>query len=325
MRFNEIDTLQQNQLDFVPRERSRDIWNIITAFTTVMVIVAISIYAPIFDNMEVYGPVIALVMVAILCLYVVYRKQINLDLVMSTEYQNLLFAQSLTIGCSFCFIARSDGTIVHASDAITKVFPSFDYARSRSLQGVFEQGVVRTSDRERIMAAIHTNTPEHLIFPIHSNRDEKKDYILTVDPLPRPSGFSIIRGREYLGQRTGMSMLPDLLRSTTMDKIDHLLASTPIALYTTDAFGKFEYVNPAFERALGYDKGEMLESKLSLYHVIFSMGGRAITEDQALADHNGDALLIPKLGGRQPVKIIQHILRDANGKALGSTGSVIAA
>lgn len=325
MRFHEMDSLTQNQMDFVPRERRNDIWHLIIAFITTMLVILISAFAPLFGHMNFYGPVLAVIAVAALCLYVIYRKQLSLDLVMSTEYQNLLFTQALSLGCSFCIIVRRDGTIVYASDGLANVFPRFDYAQSRALQGVFEQGIVRMIDRERIMAAIHSGTTERLIFPVFNHYNEKKDYIMTLEPLARPSGFAILRGREYLGQRSGAEMMPDILRSTSMDKLDRLLATTPTAHYTTDHYGKFEYVNPAFEHMLGYNAGEILESKLSLHHLVFSLGQTLVTEEYTLGDFSGEAVILHKTGNRLPCQLAQHTMRDTQGKLAGATGSILPA
>jgi PAS domain S-box-containing protein len=253
---------------------------------------------------------------------VIYRKQKNLDLVMSTEYQNLLFTQALGLGCAFCIMVRRDGTIVYSNDGLSKLFPRFDYAQSQALEGVFEQGIVRMADRDRLMAAIHSGSTEHLIFPIFNPYNEKTDYIITVEPLVRPSGFSIVRGREYLGKRAGMELMPDILRSTSIDKLDRLLSTTPVAHYNTDAFGRFEYVNPAFERLFGYEAGEILASKLSLHHLIFSFGSTLVTEEYSLADYGGESTILHKRGARQSHPVVQFVMRDTQNKLIGATGSV---
>jgi PAS domain S-box-containing protein len=325
MRFNELDSFMHDQMDFVPRERRNHIWRVIIAFSLTIVLVFVSGYTPLFNKMEVYTPLIAIVLVAILCMYVVYRKQISLDLVMSTEYQNMLFAQALSVGSSFCLIVRRDGTILHASEGMGTVFPQFDYAQSKALEGVFEQGMVRKNDRERIMSAIYASTQDRLIFSIVSQYEAKKDYIITVEPLPRPSGFSVVRGREYLGQRSGLQLMPDALSATSVDKLDHMLATTNIAHYTTDHFGRIEYANPAFERVFGYSPGTMVERKLSLHHIIFSMGSTLLTEEYSLHDFVGEAVLLNQQGTRLKGMIQQSILRDDAGKVIGATGTIIAA
>lgn len=325
MRFNETRSTLQNQMDFIPREQRNDIRRTAIAFSAMTLLVLLFAYTPLLRSIPGYAPIVMALLLAGLGLHVIYRKQANLDLVMATEYQNLLFSQVIALGCSFCLIVRRDGTITYANEGLATVFPGFSYAESKALEGIFELGGVRAADRERIMGAIHSGYGEHLIFPIFNQNNEKKDYIITVEALPRPSGFSIIRGREYLGKRSGAQMMPDILRSTSIDKIDRLLSTTPTAHYTTDAYGRFEYVNPAFELLFGYESGDILESKLSIHHLIFSLGNQVLTEESSLSDYGGNATIAHKRGTRSIHGIVQYTLRDAAGKIIGATGSIFPA
>lgn len=118
-------------------------------------------------------------------------------------------------------------------------------------------------------------------------------------------------------------MLPDMLRSTTVDKLDHMLSSTAVALYTTDAYGRFEYVNPAFELMFDYEPGQIIESKLSLHHLVFSMGEQVVTEESTLHDYAGEATLIQRNGSRIKLNITQIAMRDSMGKVVGATGTIL--
>lgn len=325
MRFSEMSSLVPQQMDFEPRERRAQVSTVVRAFITVALITFIIAYVPALTKFSALAPLIAIILSAVLCLVVVRHQQMNLDLVMATEYQNMLFSTVLSLGCSFILIVRRDGTIVHASDGLSNLFPNFNYGEAQALEGIFEQGIVRKVDRERILAAIHSHTSEYLIFPLFDKYSEKKDYILTVDPLPRPVGFSVIRAREYLGVRTGSMLLPDVLRSTSVDKLDHLLSHTGAALYTTDPYGRFEYVNPAFEQLFGYEAGYILDNKLHLHHLVFSLGGQVLTEEYTLHDYTGEAAIAHRNGTRYRVMLSQNLLRDGAGKAAGATGSILSA
>lgn len=325
MRFSKMDTIRPDQLDFIPRERRNRVFRVITAFAVTSAAIFMLAYAPPLAHYATYTPLLAILLMAILCLYVVYHEQVMLDLVLSTEYQNLLFAQALSVGYRYFMIVRRDGTIVHASEGMDDIIPGFDYAQSQALDGLFAVGTVRRTDRERIMSAIYSNSSEQLVFSVISQYQPSKDYILTVEPMARPSGFSVVRGREYLGQRSGVARLPDSLSATSIDKIEHLLASTNIAHFTTDAYGRFEYVNPAFEAMLGYAPGEIVESKLALHHVFFSFGSFALTEEYSLGDYSGTATTLGKNGQRMEVSLRQQVIRNAQQKAAGASGTLIPA
>lgn len=323
MRFNETEYTNPAQMDFVPRERRNQVWRVIAAFAVAISFLFILSFAPGSVGGKTVASLLSMGVVTVLCFYVVYHKQQNLDLVMTTEYQNMLFAQAAGLGAAFCLFVRRDGTIVYANDGLRKLFPRFAYGESQALEGIFEQGGVRKTDRERIMAAIYNNTSDRVVFPVKDPRGEDKDYILTLEPLPRPAGFMVVRGREYRDQRAGTQMLPDVLRSTSADKLDHMLATTPVAHYVTDPYGRFEYVNPALESLLGYKGGEMLDSKVALHHIIFQLSGQPVGEDYTIGDYTGDALLQKKQGGLTNVVLQQAVLRDGAGRALGATGSIL--
>lgn len=322
MRFENIDSFRAEQLDFVPRHRRTRIYRLIIAFTITIVLVSFLAFAPGMGGAAQYAPIIAILLMALLCLFVVTHEQRTLDLIMANEYQNLLYSQALVIGYSFSIIVRREGTIVHSSDGLGNIFPGFNYPYARVLEGVFEEGLVRKVDRERIMGAIYSGTTDRLIFSVENKYREKKDYIITVEPLARPAGFCLVRGREYLGLRAGMQVLPDALRATSADKLDHLLATSTTAQFTTDQYGRFEYVNPALERLYGYGPGEILEKKLSLHHLVFSLGGHAFTEESNLSDYSGDAIVITKDGGRHAGFVRVGVIRNSQGKTLGATGSI---
>ena len=324
MRFNTMDSIRPDQLDFVPRERRARVFRVIMAFVVTSALIFILAYAPPLAHYAAYTPLISILLMALLCLYVVYHEQIILDLVLSTEYQNLLFSKALELGSSFFMIVRRDGTVVHSSDGLADILPGFNYPQSQALDGLFTLGTVRKTDRERIMSAIYSQTNEHLVFPIIAQYQTPKDYIITVEPMPRPAGFCVVRGREYLGQRKSLLRLPDSLSATSMDMLEHLLATTSVGHFTTDSYGLFEYVNPAFETMLGYAPGEVVESKLSLHHLFFSFGAFALTEEYSLGDYAGPAIIAMKNGARSNVSVRQLVVRNAHAKAMGATGTIVA-
>ena len=323
MRFNETEYTSPGQMDFVPRERRRQIWNLVIASSVCIALIFVLAFSPQSPSGRLAGAFASMAVVGGLCFFVIYRKQQSLDLVMATEYQNMLFAQAAALGSSFCLFVRRDGTIVYADDGLRNIFPSFVHNDSQALEGVFEAGGVVKADRERIMGAIYSSNSDRLIFPIKTKDGEAREYILTVEPLQRPGGFSVIRGREYRGQRAGMQLMPDVLRTTSADKLDHLLSSSPIGLYVTDNFGRLEYVNPAFETMLGYKPGELLEAHIPVYRLFYQLNNQPVPEDYTMADYNGEALLQKKQGLLMRADLAQSVMRDADGKLIGGAGTVL--
>lgn len=320
MRFNESSYHNPAQMDFVPRERRGQITQLIAAFFIALVLIFVLGYL-MAKTLGGLGVLAAMAVIFVLCIFVVMRKQQSLDLVMNTEYQNMLFAQAAALGSSFCLFARRDGTVVYANDGLRDIFPGMPMGESYALSAIFERGQVGTAERERILAAVYGGKPERVILSITTN-SKPQDYILTIEPLERPGEFLVIRGREYRDARTGTQILPDALRATAADKIDHMLAKTPVAFFTTDAFGAFEYVNPAFEQMLGYGAGEIVEGRFTLGDVLFQLNGQAVS-DYALSDFRGDALLRKKQGDLASVRLQVAVMRDNQGKASGATASAL--
>jgi PAS domain-containing protein len=322
MRFVAIDSITPDAMDFLPRDRRSALTKLIALFVIAGLSVFLIAYTPLGHNIQFLAPLVAVIFMAFLCWYCVHQRQIDNDLVMTAEFQNLLYAQAAVAGAQFVLIVRRDGTVVHVSDGLTNIFPRFDYAQSQALEGLFDLGVVRKVDRERILGSIYAGTQDHLIFPILQQYSEPQEYILTIEPLQRPSGFAVVRGRQYHGQRSGTQMLPDMLRSTSVDKLDHMLSTTTIGHFTADAFGQIEYTNPAFDRAMGYAPGYVVDAKLSLHHLFFSLGGKLITEESTPADYTGEAMLVQPSGPQAKAYVAQSVMRDASGKIVGVTGTV---
>lgn len=323
MRFSETEYTNPGQLDFVPRERNSQIWKVAIGFCGTIILIFVLGLAPDIVGGKTTAALISMAAVAVLCFYVIYRKQQSLDLVMATEFQNMLFSQAAALGSTFCIFVKRDGTIVYANDGLTKLFPHYAYADSEALEAIFDQGGVRKPDRERIMGSIYASQHDRVLFPIRMPTGETKDFILTIEPLTRPGGFMVIRGRPYRDQRTGMQLLPDVLRSTSADKLDHLLATTAVAHFVTDGFGSLEYANPALELMLGYEQGELTGGKVALRQLVYQLGNQRTGEDYTLADYVGEATLRKKQGALVTVVLQQSVLRDAQGKVSGATGSIL--
>lgn len=321
MRFTETDYSSPGQLDFVPRRRRNQIWRIIVAFgLMIAMILFLGTISP--EGRDGSALFLSVFIVACLCFYVVYRKQQSLDLVMDTEYQNLLFSQAAALGSSFCIFVRRDGTIFYANEGLRNFFPKSLHGNIQSLEVFFDQVSVTKSDRGRIMSAIYNNAAERLVFPIQTT-DGQKDYVMTVDPLARPGGFLVLRGREFVSQRAGLQLMPDVLRTTSADKLDHMLAHSPVAHYTTDPYGKLEYANPAFERLVGYSLAEMGDGKLTIARLIHQLHGRPVPDDYTLADFNGDAIFHSTKDHLVQTTLTQRLIRDASGKVVGASGTAL--
>jgi PAS domain S-box-containing protein len=310
-------------LDFVPRDRAKQIWNVLIGFAITMSVMLVLNFSPSLVGGRLEASLVSLVVICVLCFYIIYQKQQNLDLVLTTEFQNLLFAQAAALGFTFCLFIKRDGTIVYSNEGLKRLFPNLYHANSQALQVLYDIAHISLTDRERINSAIYGIRREHLIFPMKDASGDYKIYILTVDPLKRPSGYIVLRGREYHDTRSGSEMLPDILRSTNADHIEALLKYSPAAHYIADAFGTLEFVSPSMEALLGYSPGEMIINKIGLKHFLFRVGSRTLTDLDMLAEYEGEAALQKKQGESVNVTLTQRIVRNASGNITAIVGTAI--
>lgn len=323
MRFDETEQNNPTHQDFIPRKRHGQNVKLGLAFIATLVSLYVFAYVPGFNGHGI-APLCLILILGTLCVYVILRNQQSIDLVMSTEYQNLLFSQGISVGNSFCIFIRRDGSIVYANHGIRELLGTQNIAQSQMLEAVFNAGHVSKAERERVMNSIASATSDKLIFSIRTAEGIEKSYILTLEPLARPSGYLLIRGREYRNDRIDSQQMPHVLRATSPEKLEQLLARTPIGNYTTDATGKFEFVNQAFEKALGYAEGEMLQNKISLSLVLHALSGMTLAEDSyTLADYNGEAVLKGKRGDMIEGLLFQTVIRNSKGTLMGVTGSIV--
>ena len=312
-------------MEFIPRERSSQIWQTIVAFGIVILIVLLLSLRPEIVGSSGIAAMLSILAVTALCFYMLLRKQQNLDLVTTTEFQNLLFAQAAALGARFLIIVRRDGSIEYINDGAREVFSEEALREASSFDRMLEKSGIGSTDRERLMAAIIGLKREQVIFPLTLRDNITKEYSFTVDPLPRPAEFLVVRGREYIGARIGSALMPETLRSTSPVCIDHLLTHSGVPHYVVNEYGRFDYVNPAFEQALGYGRGEVVTNGLSLHHVLYQLSGRAVTEDFTLSNALDHVTLQKKDGSLIPAAIKQVLMRDGHQKILGATGTIILA
>lgn len=322
MRADEMDQPSPSQLDFVPRERRNESFKLVVVFSLISGIILLFSYVPGLETISAVPAGCAL-LVALVGMHVVPRYQRLLDLVMFTEFQNLIFSQSMAVSSGFCLIAKRDGSIFYANDGLKRVFGSGGYGDAQALGAILDRSGVEIADRERILGSIYNNLADRVIFPLTTGSDTKKTYILSITPLLRPSGYVFVQGREFREPRTDTPLMPEMMRATSADKLGHLLAHTPIAHYATDAFGRFEYVNKAFEKKFGHTHKEILASRMNLTAVLFGLDGKTLSRDYKLADYQGIALLQRKNGSTLEAQLVQTVMRDEKGKITGATGSII--
>ncbi len=308
--------------DFVPRAHGRSIRTLIAVYVlAIAVIFAITHFKDALGGDFVSSVLVTLIIVSI-AIYTIYTKQRNVDLVMSTEFENLLFAAAASLGSNFCIFLKRDGTVIYANDGAQKMFPRLVKDESRALDALLEEAQVKKEDIDRIFSALERGSKERLIFPITDHNYERHDFILFIEPLRRPVGYFVLRGRQYYPERKGTVKMPNMLRFTTIDKVTHLVANLREAVYIIDARGKIEFASPNLDAMLGYEPGELMESKLTLQKVFYQVGNGPIGEFD-MRDVNEEVLLQRKNGSLVKVHLTMKLMKDAEDNIIGGTATIL--
>jgi PAS domain S-box-containing protein len=317
MRFTDNDTEQPALLDFMSRNRSRPTFQIVLAFICAIAAISASRNYAVTETRQdtiTFFVCLLLTVVGIATLY--FRKRAD-DLVLATEFQNLLYASAASIGFQFCLISKRDGTAVHCSDGLSKLFDGFPYPVARALEGFFAEGRVAKIDQDKITDTLLMNERKSLVVKL-SAASGISDMVLTIDPLPRPHGYYMIRGRYFRGDRgTGSVLLGDI----SPEIMRHLLEESPVGHFICDEFGRFEYINPALAALIGLTPQTIVEDRLTIPDLFSQKGGKRLVQEYEYRDMKEDVILTSRTGLANPVHLELSLIQDA-GKVVAIVGTI---
>jgi PAS domain S-box-containing protein len=157
--------------------------------------------------------------------------------------------------------------------------------------------------------ALRNHKAGHMVVSFHDSNGDLLTVVVTVDVITRPKGYFIIRGRDYVEKRAdsadsenGNKNVLKLLR----DAVGHMEGGVVIADHT----GKIIAINKAFEQWLGYDAGEVLQSRVPLGQ-IFHQYVRYDTGILLLSDFEGQVIIKRKSRVTVTAKVHQKLFADA--------------
>lgn len=180
------------------------------------------------------------------------------DVIMATEFQNVIFASAARINAEFCLIVKRDGTVVYADPGFLKRFSTGSHG-GHGLDVLLESGGLSDEDKKRLLSSVENNIPEKMLFsmlgenlsvivePLQVNTDllpPDRVVKLAVNPLSRPPGYSIVRAVSN----------HNLMTSSVNE---HYFTSLEAGLYSLSGDGTFKYVNDACSKLLGIHPDEL--------------------------------------------------------------------
>lgn len=323
VRYTDLDAGSNGARDFVIRKRTPTISQLAVIFLSGLLI-AVSIVFTISDKAMLIS-ILAILAISI-GWYATLQVQRNRDLLLATEFQNALFASALGLNNKFCMIIRPDGNIVYLDRSFQEMFPDFLRQSRRTVDMLLETGKVSKEERLKISAAIEKGVYEKIVFNIRGAGNQFYHMIMSIEPILRPKGFILLRGREFIDTRSDEAIPEDshsitsLLNKSSITLFSHVMDTMNMGVYMTGPEGSIVYANPVLEQWLNFREGEITSSSLSLQDIIYQGSGRAETIEPD--NFEGEVKLQKKTGGLMNCFINQKIIRDEHGKVMGCTALV---
>ncbi len=263
---------------------------------------------------------------AILGWYVIIQLMRSRDMLLVTEFQNALFASAMGLHNKFCLIIKRDGSIVYIDRSFQDLFPDFIKYSTRSVDTLLKQGRVGREDAERISSAIDKGTYEKVIFDITDAQGLLHHIILSVEPIMRPSGFTMLRGREFVEDRSTHELIAantgsaGLFNKSSFTLFSHVMESLKMGVYISSPSGNLVYCNPLLEEWLGYNEGEITARNLNINNLIPVKRNVLMSEEPA--DFEGTVHIEKKVGGYLKAFLNQRVIFSDAGQMMGCTAVV---
>lgn len=318
------DAFSQDEMgDFIIRRRILPVWQLVLLF-----LLSFSILFVVTTNAEMLGGAfgIGLAIFAVigpLTWFTVYFSQQNRDMLLAAEFQNALFSAAARLKSTFVMIVKQDGTIFYFDRGFQKVFPETSRRGTLMIDKLFSSQQISKMESEKLLGAIEQGRAETVFVHLQDANGKSQKVIINIDPLPRPSGFYIIRGRDYVVKRyernttASAPALPLVDNPQLNATMSHMLHTLPYGIYTTDANGTLLFANYRLESWLGYNQNEIITNKLTLAHIVAEQN-TALVDDLLLRNTEGELQFKSKDGQAVLLHVQQEICKDANGNIVGS-------
>jgi two-component system, cell cycle sensor histidine kinase and response regulator CckA len=318
IRYTDFVSGSSTPKDFVVRRRKPTLIELALIFLFAL-IMSVTLPVMVLDKMALIFWLCLLLGVA--GWYVIVEIQRGRDLVLATEFQNALFASALGFNNKFCLIIKREGSIVYMDGGFQRMFPDLLKERLISIAAMLKHGKVGSSDKEKVFAAIDRGVYDKVIFDIVGKDGITSRIVMSIEPIVRPSGFILLRAREYIEQRLGEKSggAPDspnpLLSRSSITLFSYIMDRMNTGVYMTDPTGNIIYANPVMEQWLSFREGEVISSSLSLKDIVHQ--GSSHPGAISPGNFEGEVTLQKKEGGLIKAFVNQKIIIGDDKKALG--------
>jgi PAS domain S-box-containing protein len=254
-----------------------------------------------------------MLVIGILAAFTVIYTQRQRDLVTHAEFQNAMFASAASMAGRFSMILKRDGAVVYSDPGFKSLFPEMGRGETGSLNVLLQRGWLERDAFDALLKGLEQQRREQVVTSITMSGNPLK-CVVTLEPLPKPKGYFVLRGREYVhreGKDKATTTLPALLTEA-------LLQDIPAAAYLVDTHGSIIFATPAMEQMLGYDNGELTSLRMMLGYLFNPPVDPAL--QNLHTPFEGPVQLLRKDGSLVSATVSQRPVKNDAGLSAGCTG-----
>jgi hypothetical protein len=190
-RFVDLDARPSGYKDFTARRREPTLVEVFV-MSLMIVLTGVGMVLLINDKLALTG--ILFTMIGLACVYLTVNTHHNRELLQATEFHNALFASALARNYAFCLIAASDGTIIYCNAGFKALFPGIDNGHGTGEW--LTAGNAPPEDQAWVLGSIEEGTAGQATLTMADGGERSLTLLLLIEPIERPAGFVLMRGRE---------------------------------------------------------------------------------------------------------------------------------
>lgn len=312
-----------NNSDFVIRQRFRPLWQMILLFAACyFLILFIALNSA--DVGGVWGTMtLLLLIIGPLCWVTVYLAQFCRDMLLATEFQNLMFASSLRLKTKFCLIVKKDGSVVYIDPNFQKLFPETVNRGSLVIDKIFNEKHIAPVESRKLFQALDAGEAATIFINLPDPEKQTSERaVVSIEPLPRPKDYYLLRGRKYYTKKFEASGkagqgLEGTVSENSAATLGNMLHTLPFGILTLDMDGHIEFANYHLEKELGYEQNELSSRPMNLNDLL-SRKNTPTIQHLLLRDTSGDLVLLNKRGREVALHAEQKISYNEQNQATGA-------
>jgi PAS domain S-box-containing protein len=302
IRVSDEHNNNKDNSDFVVRKRPLG-FQLALIFSIALVVISVAAAVPDQTGSSVFFFVILTATISSLGWITFLLMARNRDLVLSTEFMNALLAAAAQHKLRFCLIIKPDGSAAYADPGFHRTFPQFMRIGDQTIHSLLADPSIPKETSRKIADILDKKQNGQVIMQLTNTDGAKTPLMVSIDALPRPKGYFLLRGRDYVENRSGAALTAaDTILTQTLNALTE-------GVVLTNAAGKITYVNPVLENLLGYKTGQLSGTETMLGQLLHHYAGHQSMQP-VMGDYEGEAALRAKDGGTIVLWIRQTVLQE---------------